>query len=236
MQLGRGIDHLGERLRIRDALRCEELLVPVHDPRIEVERQAHYATVGFDCVLQPALGKIWEVEVGRGHRFVVDVRPEIGEPVILRELPLLHVVGERDHVEARVARVELDHRFLALLLLGHHFRAYFDAGQLLEFLVILREQIAARTLHQQDFDLLSLEALPVECALGVGDNIRAGQRTERGGCASGLQQSATQSVGVSIVVHAVSHGVPPLCVRSWRAHPVTRPHVSCSVSELRPAP
>jgi hypothetical protein len=55
--------------------------------------------------------------------------------------------------------------FLPLLLLGNHLRADRDAGQVLELLVILGKQIAARTLDQEDFDLLAFELLPVEGAL-----------------------------------------------------------------------
>ena len=207
MKLRRRVDHLREGLRIRDALGGEDFLVPVDDPGIEVQRQAHDPAIGFDGVLEAALGEVGEVEIGRRHRLVVDERPQIGEPIVLRELALLHVIRQRDHVEAGVAGIELDDRFLALLLLGNHFGADLDAGHVLEFLVILGEQVSAWALDEQDFDLLSLEALPVEGRLRIGaEQAGAGQRAERGGARSRLQQTAAQCVE-SIIVCTGCHGV-----------------------------
>ena len=154
----RGVDHLGEGLRIGDALRVEQLLVVIDDPRIEVERQAVDAAVGLRRVGQPALREIGEVEVRIDERLVGHHRPDVVQPLVLAEQPLLHVIRDRDHVEARVARVELDDGLLPLLLLGDHLGADGDAGQVLEFLVILGEQVAARALDQEHLDLLALEA------------------------------------------------------------------------------
>ena len=108
-----------------------------------------------------------------------------------------------------LARVELDHRLLALLLLGDHFRADRDAGHVLEFLVVLGEQVAARALDQEHLDLLALEPLPVERALRAGRR-RAKQRA-RGGRARhgecGLQKRAPARFDRSTVV--VAHCLPP---------------------------
>ena len=108
------------------------------------------------------MSEVGKVERRVGEGFVGDHRPQIGEPVILGELPFLNMVRQRDHVEARVAGIEFDDRLLPLLLLGNHFRSDNDAGQVLELLVKFGQQIATGTLDQKDFDLLAFEAFPVE--------------------------------------------------------------------------
>ena len=203
VELGGRVDHLGERLRKCDALRVEQLLVVINDPWIEIERKAHHAPVRFDRVVQAALRKITEIELGRGERLVVDHRPQIRQPIVLRELALLNVIRKCDHIEARIARVELDHRFLALLLFGNHLGADADSGEILEFLVVFGEKITAWTFHEKDLDLLAFEFLPVESALPMSEPNGAGNRAEHRRADSRLQQPASLVVGV---VNEICHG------------------------------
>ena len=207
VQLGGRIDHFRECLRIRNVPGREQFLVVIDDPRIEIQRQAHHASVRLDRVVEAALREVAEVEVRRGHRGVVDVGTHVGEPIVLRELALLDVVGQRDHVEARVARIEFDDRLLALLLLGDHFRTDLDAGQILEFLVVLGEQIAARAFHEEHFDLLTLEPFPVEGALRIrSQRADTRQHTECSRAGPRLEQSTTQRVG-GFGVRAIGHDI-----------------------------
>ncbi len=92
VELACRIDHLGEGLRKSDSLGIEQLAVVIHDPGIEIERQAVDAAVGLDGIIEAALREIVEVEIRIRERFVGDHRPQIGEPLVLCELPLLHVV------------------------------------------------------------------------------------------------------------------------------------------------
>ncbi len=146
-------------------------------------------------VIEAALREVVEVEIGVDKRFVGEHRAQIGEPVVLRELALLHVVGKRNHVEARIARIEFDDRLLPLLLLRDHLRADADACQVLEFLVILGQQVTARALHQKYFDLLALEPFPVERACALSLHQRGiGEASQCRGACAGLQQAAARSI------------------------------------------
>ena len=130
-------------------------------------RQAVDAPVRLRRVGQAALGEVGEVEIRIHQRLVGHQRPHVVHPLVLAELALLHVIGKLDHVEARAAGIELDDGLLPLLLLGNHFGADGDARHVLEFLVVLGEQVAARALDQEDLDRLALEFLPVERRLRV---------------------------------------------------------------------
>ena len=69
----------------------------------------------------------------------------------------------------------------------------------------LDEQVAARALDQQHFDLLALESLPVECALRLrAEQDGAGYRAQRRGAGAGLQQAAPQGVGAIIAAYGRS--------------------------------
>src|SRR4030095_920520 len=127
-------------------------------------------------------------------------------PFVLAEEPLLHVIGNRDHIEARLAGVELDDCFLPLLLLGNHLGADRDAGHVLEFLVILGEQIAARALDEEHLDLLALEFLPVERAVRMYRELApSGYGAQRRGAQPRLQQTATLALRTFRTI-VISHG------------------------------
>ena len=51
-----------------------------------------------------------------------------------------------------------------MLLFRDLLGAYADAGQVLGFLLVFLQQVAARALDHRDFDVLALVALPVETA------------------------------------------------------------------------
>src|SRR5262249_12401724 len=73
----------------------------------------------------------------------------------------------------------------------------------LEFLVVLAEQVTARALHQEHFDLLAFEFFPIERALGLRrkqSGVR--QDVERRRAGTGLKQAPPPIV-------MVVHGYPP---------------------------
>ena len=92
---------------------------------------------------------------------------------------------------------------------GNHLGADRDAGQVLEFLVVLGEEVAARALDQEHLDLFALEALPVERALRErGELAGAGNGTERRRAEARLQQAAALDFGVSPTI-LICHGFLP---------------------------
>src|SRR4029453_6665786 len=81
---------------------------------------------------------------------------------------------------------------LSRLLLGHELQPDRDAGQLLELLVVLLQELAARILDEIRLDALSLVALPVEGRLRVRE-----RPCECGGSAGGeLQEAAAGDTGI----------------------------------------
>jgi hypothetical protein len=144
-------------------------------------------------VIDRARGEIGEVVVGCRQLGVGEVGADVDQPFGLAEHLLLDVVGQHDHVEARASRVELDRRLLALLLLGHLLVADRHPGQRLEFLAVLLEEIAARSLGHQDLEMLALEALPVEAGCLRDRRLRKGgaaRRRQSGDACSALQHRA----------------------------------------------
>ena len=79
---------------------------------------------------RPGLAEVGEVVVRRGHRRVLEPRPQVDQPLPFGDQPLLHVQRQHQGVERGGARGELDHRLLALLLLRHLLGADLDPGQL----------------------------------------------------------------------------------------------------------
>jgi hypothetical protein len=84
-----------------------------------------------------------------------------------------------DEVEARLAGGELDHRLLALLLLGNLLGLDLDAGQVGEFLDVLLEVVAARSLGEDHLELGAGVFLPVH--LRMGRKARQGKAARRRG-------------------------------------------------------
>ena len=111
--------------------------------------------------MQAGGGEIALDEIGRGEGGVLHVARDVGEPAGLLELPLLHVIADVDDIEARLAGGELDHGFLPLLLLGNLLRFDLDAGQFGEFLDILLQIVAARSLGEDDLKLGAGVFLPL---------------------------------------------------------------------------
>jgi hypothetical protein len=102
-------------------------------------------------------------ELGVGEQ-----RLHVVQPLGLADEALLHVQRHGQHVELRVARVELDDDLLAVLLLGHGLGADLDPGELGEFLLVRAQHVGARPEGQRHLDALPGEAPPVEGAAGLG--------------------------------------------------------------------
>ncbi len=66
VELRSSLDDLGEGLGIADALGGEQLLVPVDDEVVEVERQRVEPAVFLGRVIPRALGVVGKIEVGIG--------------------------------------------------------------------------------------------------------------------------------------------------------------------------
>ena len=84
-----------------------------------------------------------------------------------------------DDVEARLAGGELDHGLLALLLLGDLLGLDLDAGEVGEFLDVLLQIVAARTLGEDHLQLGAGVFLPVH--LRVCRKARNAERAGRRG-------------------------------------------------------
>ena len=107
------------------------------------------------------------------------------QPAFL-ELPLLHVIAQMNDVEARLARGEFDHGLLALLLLGDLFRFDLDAREFGEFLDVLLQIVAARTLGEDHLELGAGIFLP----LHLGARGKAGEAERTGGRRAGQKCAA----------------------------------------------
>ena len=96
-------------------------------------------------------------------------------------------------VEARLAGGELDHRLLALLLLGDLLGLDLDAGELGEFLDVFLQIVAARTLGEDHLELGAGVFLPVH----LGARRRAGERI--GACGGGAGKHG--ATGNMVILH-----------------------------------
>ena len=160
-------DHLVKGLGNGDAFLLEHLLVVVEDEVVDRPRQRQHLPLVVLGVLQAGRRKIALDEIRRGEIRVLHVAGDIGEPAAFFELPLLHVIAQMNDVEARLARSEFDHGLLALLLLGDLLGFDLDAREFGEFLDVLLQIVAARTLGEDHLELGAGIFLPLHlCARG----------------------------------------------------------------------
>ena len=171
-----GSDQLVMSLRGFEALLLEDFLVVVEDPEVQVIGHGVHATVGLRAVADAGLAEVVEGEVGSGHRRVLEQRVQVEHPLALPNQALLDVQRNLSDVETRIARGELDHGLLTLLLLGDYVGLDLDASEFLELLLVLGEDVGARTGDKQHAERLALVFLPVETTTGC---------CCRGGCRSG---------------------------------------------------
>ncbi|MGY4361931.1 hypothetical protein ACVW0J_008424 [Bradyrhizobium sp. i1.7.7] len=134
----------------------------VEDEVIDRPGQRQHLALVVLGVLQAGGREIALDEIGRRQRRILHEGRHVGQPAALLELPLLHVIAEMDDVEARPARGQLDHHFLALLLLGDLFGFHLDAGELGELLDVFLQVVAARTLGEDHLQLGPGVFLPVD--------------------------------------------------------------------------
>ena len=145
---------------------------------------------GCGAEIEAGLAEIGEVEVRRRSSSASAIMGRRSSShLLLSEQPLLHVHARVRHVEARLARVELDHRLLPLLLLGNLLgRPVMPVSSSNSFsAACIRSR--ARVLHEQHVDLLALEAFPVEFGLAereTGDEW-CGQGAEQACSGTGFQ-------------------------------------------------
>ena len=158
--------HLVERLGHLHAGLREDLLVVIENEVVDRPRQREHLPLVVLRVGETRGREVAFDEIRRGQGRVLHERRDVGEPAGLLELPLLHVIGEVHHVEARLAGGKLDHALLALLLLGDLLRLDLDAGELGEFLDVLLEVIAARPLGEDRLELGAGIFLPVHLREG----------------------------------------------------------------------
>ena len=204
-------DHLVEGLRHRDALLLEQFLVVVEDEVVDRPRQREHLPLVVLGVLQARGREVAFDEVRRGEVRVLHEAGDVGEPAALFELPLLHVIAQMNDVEARLAGGEFDHRLLALLLLGDLLRLDLDAGQFGEFLDVLLQIVAARTLGEDDLQLGAGIFLPLHlCARG-----KSSEAERAGGSRTGQNCTARDEM----IFHC--------CYSPWRS--------ACFVRILAPA-
>ena len=184
--------HLVEGLGDGDALLLEQLLVVVEDEIVDRPGQRQHLALVVLGVLQAGGREIALDEIGRGQRRILHEGRQVGEPAGLLELPLLHVIAEMDDVEARPSRGELDHAFLALLLLGNLLGLDLDTGELGEFLDVFLQIVAARSLGEDHLQLGPGVFLPVH--LGAR---RQSRQAERASCGSAGQKRTARDFVVS---------------------------------------
>jgi hypothetical protein len=94
---------------------------------------------------------------------------DVGQPIGLFELALLHVIANMHHVEARASRTEFDNGFLPLLLLRGLLGRNLNPRQVGEFLLVLLQNPTARAFDEVHPDLRAGEFLPVHIREGGRD-------------------------------------------------------------------